>query len=76
MSSNINSDGFQYENKPIQLIKFDKQNLLLNKKAMDMLKSIKEEIIVISIVGKARTGKSFLMNTLLELNGLEEGVRH
>ncbi len=73
--SNINTEGFQYENKPIQLIKFDKQSFLLNKKAMDMLKSIKEEIIVISIVGKARTGKSFLMNTLLELNGSEDGVK-
>eukprot|EP00340_Litonotus_pictus_P005854 CAMPEP_0170524004 /NCGR_PEP_ID=MMETSP0209-20121228/9453_1 /TAXON_ID=665100 ORGANISM="Litonotus pictus, Strain P1" /NCGR_SAMPLE_ID=MMETSP0209 /ASSEMBLY_ACC=CAM_ASM_000301 /LENGTH=613 /DNA_ID=CAMNT_0010812461 /DNA_START=48 /DNA_END=1886 /DNA_ORIENTATION=- len=40
---------------------------------MEMLKSIKEEIIVVSIVGKARTGKSFLLNTLLELNGKAEG---
>lgn len=67
-------EGFTFENKPIQLIQFQKQNFVLNPKAMELLKSIKEEVIVISIVGKARTGKSFLMNTLLELNGKEEGV--
>jgi GTPase Era involved in 16S rRNA processing len=34
-----------------------------------MIKSIDEEIIVVSIVGKARTGKSYLMNLLLEQSG-------
>lgn len=61
-------------NKAIQLIKFDGPNFVLNDEAMEFLKSIKEEIIVISIVGKARTGKSFLMNTLLDLNGKSDGV--
>jgi len=75
MSNEREKDERQFINKPIQLIKFEGPRLLLDEEAMKFLRSIKEEIIVISVVGKARTGKSFLMNTLLELNGKSEGVR-
>jgi hypothetical protein len=60
---------YQYQDKPLQLINFDGPKFTLNEEAMELIRNIKEEIIVVSIVGKARTGKSFLMNTLLELNG-------
>ena len=57
-------------NSPIQLIDFSR-GFQINKQALDFLKSIKEEIIVVSVVGKARTGKSYLMNLLLDLIGKE-----
>ena len=57
-------------NAPIQLIDFSR-GFQINKQALDFLKSIKEEIIVVSVVGKARTGKSYLMNLLLDLIGKE-----
>ena len=68
-NNNINS---QYKNSyiegPIKLIEFDKNNFKLNPTAIDILRSIDQEIIVVSIVGKARTGKSYLMNLLLNTN--------
>jgi len=39
-----------------------------------MISSIEEDIIVVSIVGKARTGKSYLMNLLLDQAG-KPGVK-
>jgi len=51
--------------KPIQLIKFEDSNFIINEEALDFINSIKDEIIVVSIIGKARTGKSYLMNLLL-----------
>ena len=61
-NNNIMKEG------PINLIKFNKNNFELNKAALNILRSIKEQIIVVSIVGKARTGKSYLMNLLLNTN--------
>lgn len=61
-NNNIRGEG------PINLIKFNKNNFELNKAALDILRSIKDQIIVVSIVGKARTGKSYLMNLLLNTN--------
>ena len=52
-------------NTPIQLIDFSR-GFQINKQALDFLKSIKDEIIIVSVVGKARTGKSYLMNLLLD----------
>ena len=57
-----------YEEGPINLIEFSKKNFILNEEALNILRNIKEELIVVSIVGKARTGKSFLMNLLLNSN--------
>ena len=50
---------------PIHLIEFNRKNFSLNEKALDILRNIKEDLIIVSIVGKARTGKSYLMNLLL-----------
>ena len=51
-------------NEPIKLIDFSK-GFQINQEALEFLRSIKEEIIIVSVIGKARTGKSYLMN----LNG-------
>ena len=48
-------------NSPIQLIDFSR-GFQINPQALQFLRSIKEEIIIVSVVGKARTGKSYLMN--------------
>ena len=62
---NINN---KVEEGPINLIEFHKNNYVLNEKALNILRSIKEDLIIVSIVGKARTGKSYLMNLLLNNN--------
>ncbi len=59
------------EEGPINLIEFQKKNFILNKEALEILRNIKEEIVVVSIVGKARTGKSYLMNLLLNSNNTQ-----
>ena len=59
---NINN---KVEEGPINLIEFHKNNFVLNEKALNILRAIKEDLIIVSIVGKARTGKSYLMNLLL-----------
>ena len=63
----INDDNInnKVEEGPINLIEFHKNNFVLNEKALNILRTIKEDLIIVSIVGKARTGKSYLMNLLL-----------
>ncbi len=62
------SQTINNEEGPINLLEFSKKNFILNEEALNILRNIKEELIVVSIVGKARTGKSFLMNLLLNSN--------
>src|SRR5690606_40242934 len=47
----------------------------LNQEALSIISSIEEDIIVVAIVGKARTGKSYLMNLLLDRTGRSEERR-
>ena len=61
-------------NAPIKLIDFSK-GFQINQEALEFLRSIKEEIIIVSVIGKARTGKSYLMNLLLDLVGKGEGFQ-
>ena len=61
-------------NAPIKLIDFSR-GFQLNPHALNFLRSIKEEIIIVSVVGKARTGKSYLMNLLLDLIGKNNGFQ-
>ena len=58
---------------PINLIEFRRSDFILNEKALTILSSIKEDLIIVSIVGKARTGKSYLMNLLLNNNSSSPG---
>ena len=67
-SNNNNNNNENIKEGPINLIEFHKKNFTLNEEALKILRSIKEDIIIVSIVGKARTGKSYLMNLLLNNN--------
>ncbi|XP_044138150.1 guanylate-binding protein 1-like [Bufo gargarizans] len=53
---------------PVCLIENVGSNLVVNPKAKKILSRISEPVIVVSIVGKYRTGKSFLMNRLVGRN--------
>lgn len=64
-----------FKERPIQLIDFKEGGFVLNEEALKLISEIKEDIVVVSVVGKARTGKSYLMNLLLGNNGKESGVR-
>ena len=71
---NPNPQNFTYIQQPIQLIDFS-HGFQINPKAIDYLNSIKDEIIIVSVIGKARTGKSYLMNLLLDLIGKGPGFQ-
>lgn len=64
-NSSVNIQNGNQIASPIKLIDFTKKTFELNPEAIDILRSISEEVIIVSIVGKARTGKSYLMNLLL-----------
>ncbi|KAM4014949.1 guanylate-binding protein 6-like isoform 2-T3 [Anomaloglossus baeobatrachus] len=53
---------------PVCLIENEGTNLVVNREAMNILLKISEPVIVVAIVGKYRTGKSFLMNRLVGCN--------
>jgi hypothetical protein len=59
----------------IQLIEINDEGICkINKKAMSIIKAVKTKLGVISVVGPYRTGKSFLMNRLLDQqDGFEIG---
>ena len=67
-NTNKEDEEINIEEGPINLIEFNHKNFVLNENALNILKSIKENLIIVSIVGKARTGKSYLMNLLLNNN--------
>ncbi len=67
-TNQMNKNQFKYIDEPIQLIDFSR-GFKVNPQAISFLNSITEEIIIVSVVGKARTGKSYLMNLLLDLIG-------
>ena len=71
-----NKPIFDYKEEPIQLITFDALGFKLNPEALQILSSIEEDIVVVAIVGKARTGKSYLMNLLLDNVAKGKGVSH
>ena len=73
-TNDLNNSKQKMNNNPIKLIDFSK-GFQINKEALEFLNSIKEEIIIVSVIGKARTGKSYLMNLLLDLIGKEEGFQ-
>ena len=73
-TNDLNNSKQKMNNSPIKLIDFSK-GFQINKEALEFLNSIKEEIIIVSVIGKARTGKSYLMNLLLDLIGKEEGFQ-
>ena len=50
------------------------QQTEFNEEALNVIRSIEDDIIVVSVIGKARTGKSYLMNLLLDNVGKNNGV--
>ena len=56
---------FLKEESPINLIEIRRDKLVLNEDALKIIKEIKDNIILVSIFGKERTGKSYLMNLLI-----------
>ena len=43
---------------PINLIEFRRNEFIINEKALNVLNTIKEDLIIVTIVGKAHIGKS------------------
>jgi hypothetical protein len=56
----------------IPLISFEREGFKVNPEAVEFLSSVKEKVAVISVAGKYRTGKSFLLNRIL-LNIRKDG---
>ncbi|XP_072889736.1 guanylate-binding protein 7-like [Hemitrygon akajei] len=54
----------QKMDKPLQLVCNKDGKLQLNPEALKVLQSIKDPMVVVAVVGAARTGKSYLMNCL------------
>ncbi|XP_059810027.1 guanylate-binding protein 1-like [Hypanus sabinus] len=50
--------------KPLQLVYNKDEKMQLNPEALKVLQSIKDPMVVVAVVGAARTGKSYLMNCL------------
>ena len=73
-TNDLQSPNKKARDTPIKLIDFSK-GFQINEEALDFLRSIKEEIIIVSVIGKARTGKSYLMNLLLDLIGKGNGFQ-
>ncbi|XP_042534792.1 guanylate-binding protein 4-like [Dipodomys spectabilis] len=49
---------------PICLVENEKEQLMVNPKAVKVLEAITQPVVVVAIVGKYHTGKSYLMNRL------------
>ena len=59
-----------YIEKPINLLSFDSLgHAILNKSALALIESIPKPISILSIAGPYRTGKSFLLNSLISGSG-------
>ena len=50
---------------PLNLIEFRRDKLVLNEEALQVIKNIKENLIIVFIFGKEKTGKSFLIDLLI-----------
>jgi hypothetical protein len=62
----VPNEKVNYIEEPLQLIEFQGSKFKLNPEALKIISSIENDIVIVSIVGKARTGKSYLMNLLLD----------
>ena len=56
---------FLKEENAINLIEIKREQLILNEEALKVIKDIKENVIIVLIFGKEGTGKSYLLNLLL-----------
>lgn len=53
---------------PICLVENQKNQLTVNRKALEILSKITQPVVVVAIAGLCRTGKSYLMNRLAGQN--------
>lgn len=61
--------------KPAQLLSYENGNYILDKEILDLIRSIDEELIIVIMTGKCKSGKSFLMNLLINsTNQHKDGV--
>ena len=65
---------FAKEECAMNLIDIKRDQLILNEDAIKIIKEIKNNIIIVSIFGKAHSGKSYLMNLLL--NSYENSTKN
>ena len=63
-----------FKEKAVNLINLDGSSISINEEGIKILEDIEDDIIVVCIAGKARTGKSYLMNLLLNSIGEDKGV--
>ncbi|XP_072889393.1 guanylate-binding protein 1-like [Hemitrygon akajei] len=62
--TSVHDASKQKMEKPLQLVWNKDGNLQLNQEALEVLQSIEDPMVVVAVVGAARTGKSYLMNCL------------
>ena len=53
---------------PICLVENQKEQLMVNPEALEILNNISQPVVVVAIAGLSRTGKSYLMNRLVGQN--------
>ena len=58
----------------LNLIELRRDKLILNEEAIQSLKNIKEDLIIVFIFGKKGTGKSFLMNLLIDSENKKKSI--
>lgn len=52
-------------NQPIKFIAFENNKLIINPEGKEIISKIESELGILSLVGKSRTGKSFLLNRVI-----------
>ena len=68
------NNGNAISGRPIKLISQEDGKLIINSEALDIIKRINGTIAICSVVGPYRTGKSFILNLLLNRpNGFDLG---
>ncbi len=69
IASHYNQNSYAEFNKKSstasKLINFEEGRFFLDKKNLDYLKSIEDELIVVAFTGKAKTGKSTMINLIM-----------
>ncbi|XP_072889442.1 guanylate-binding protein 3-like [Hemitrygon akajei] len=60
----VHDTSIQKMEKPLQLVCNEDGKLQLNPEALKVLQSFEDPMVVVAVVGAARTGKSYLMNCL------------
>ena len=54
-----------FDEKPMPLITFENQKIVVNPEAIEFLKRVPKPISVLGVAGNYRTGKSFLLNKVI-----------